>query len=97
MLLIDCPWCGERAQVEFSYGGDAAARRPADPMGAPARAWLDATYLRANPRGPHQEWWHHSAGCRRWLKVRRDTATHRILATGAPGADLGETRSEDSP
>ena len=29
MLLIPCPWCGERNQVEFTYGGDATVRRPA--------------------------------------------------------------------
>jgi hypothetical protein len=23
MLLIECPWCGERAETEFSYGGEA--------------------------------------------------------------------------
>ena len=22
MLLIKCPWCGERAETEFSYGGE---------------------------------------------------------------------------
>ena len=29
MLLIPCPWCGARAQSEFSYGGDATLKRPA--------------------------------------------------------------------
>ena len=29
MLLIPCPWCGPRNQIEFTYGGDATVRRPA--------------------------------------------------------------------
>ena len=31
MLLIDCPWCGERAETEFSYGGEAGIVRPKEP------------------------------------------------------------------
>lgn len=31
MLLIKCPWCGERDETEFSYGGEAAIKRPQDP------------------------------------------------------------------
>jgi len=78
VLLIPCPHCGPRAQVEFSYGGDATVTRP-DPEQASRDEWLDHVYLRANPCGPHLEWWQHSAGCRRWIKVRRDTATHEVL------------------
>ena len=29
MLLIPCPWCGPRSQIEFTYGGDATVKRPA--------------------------------------------------------------------
>jgi sarcosine oxidase subunit delta len=28
MLLIECPWCGERAETEFSYGGEAGIELP---------------------------------------------------------------------
>ena len=28
MLNIKCPYCGERAQKEFAYGGDGTIRRP---------------------------------------------------------------------
>ena len=28
MLEIKCPYCGERSQNEFSYGGDATIKRP---------------------------------------------------------------------
>ena len=86
MLLITCPWCGPRAQIEFTYGGDASVTRPADPDGVSAEAWLDHVYLRDNPRGPHDEWWQHTSGCRSWIKVRRDTWTHRMIGSGPPGA-----------
>jgi heterotetrameric sarcosine oxidase delta subunit len=89
MLLIECPHCGLRAQIEFTYGGDATVSRPPDPDAVDTGEWLDFVYLRENPRGPHVEWWHHSAGCRRWLKVRRDTLTHEISATGTPGSNPG--------
>jgi heterotetrameric sarcosine oxidase delta subunit len=92
MLLIPCPHCGPRAQTEFSYGGDASVVRPnleAEVNCATqaqeklhdmaAHQWLDHIYLRDNPRGSHLEWWQHSSGCRAWIKVRRDTATHQIL------------------
>ena len=80
MLLIPCPWCGPRNQLEFTYGGDATVKRPLPD--APTKPWLEFVYLRDNPRGPHQELWHHSAGCRQWFKVLRDTQTHDILASG---------------
>src|SRR5207237_3645663 len=69
MLLIPCPWCGARNQVEFTYGGDATLRRPAPD--APEAAWVEYVYMRDNPRGPHAELWLHAAGCRRWIVVRR--------------------------
>ncbi len=28
MLLIECPWCGERDESEFSYAGEAHIARP---------------------------------------------------------------------
>ena len=92
MLLIKCPWCGERAETEFTYGGDATVRRP-DPETASETEWLDHIYLRDNPMGPHDEMWQHTSGCRQFLKVRRNVRTHEILATGAPGDVLtgGET------
>jgi heterotetrameric sarcosine oxidase delta subunit len=86
MLLIPCPWCGPRAQSEFSYGGDASLKRPA--ADAPEAEWMAFVYLRDNPAGPHDELWHHSAGCRQWFRVRRDTRTHAILSSARPGAPL---------
>jgi sarcosine oxidase subunit delta len=78
MLTITCPYCGPRGQSEFAYGGDASVQRPADD--ASMEAWFAFVYQRRNPKGPHEEYWQHSVGCRTWLRVTRDTLTHEILA-----------------
>jgi heterotetrameric sarcosine oxidase delta subunit len=76
VLLIFCPHCGARDQTEFAYGGDASVVRPA--ADAPLEAWFAYVYLRDNPAGQHAEYWQHVAGCRRWIRIRRDTVTHEI-------------------
>jgi heterotetrameric sarcosine oxidase delta subunit len=91
MLLIPCPWCGPRAQVEFTYGGDATLKRPA--LDTPEAEWVAYVYLRNNPAGAHVELWQHSAGCRQWILVRRDTRTHEILSSARPD----EPRAENAP
>ena len=60
----------------------AVLTRPA--ADADKQAWMDYVYLRDNPRGAYREFWHHTSGCRRWLIVSRDTATHTV--TGAVDA-----------
>jgi heterotetrameric sarcosine oxidase delta subunit len=80
-MRIPCPFCGERDAREFTYLGDATVTRP-DPAAPEAeRRFFDYVYLRDNPAGPHRELWYHAQGCRSWLKVERDTRTHRV--TGA--------------
>lgn len=78
MLLIECPWCGPRAETEFSYGGEAGIARPADPYALSDAQWADYLFYRSNPRGPHRELWNHDHGCRRWFGVERDTVSYRI-------------------
>jgi len=80
MLLIPCPWCGPRDEVEFHYGGEAHIARPAEPDALDGAAWAEYLFMRSNPKGPFAERWVHHAGCRRWFNLLRDTATHRILA-----------------
>jgi methylglutamate dehydrogenase subunit B len=82
MLLIQCPWCGARDQVEFTYAGDATVQRP--PPEAGEAAFVEYVYLRDNPRGLHRELWQHTGGCRRFLTVERNTLTHEISGTAAP-------------
>lgn len=82
MLLIPCPWCGDRDEVEFGYGGQADVERPADPGALEDAAWTDYLFVRDNPRGWFRERWVHSAGCRRWFTVTRNTLTNEVR-TGA--------------
>ena len=88
-MRIPCPYCGARDSSEFAYLGDATLTRP-DPAAPGAQealqeAFHDYVYLGDNPAGAHLEWWYHAAGCRRWVKVERDTRTHAIA-----GAELAE-------
>jgi sarcosine oxidase subunit delta len=85
MLLIDCPHCGPRPEIEFRCGGEAHIVRPADPSRVDDAAWADFLFHRTNPKGAHAERWLHVHGCQRWFNVVRDTASDRILATYAAG------------
>lgn len=79
MLLIPCPWCGPRNETEFHYGGQAEVSYPADPQTVSDEEWAHFLFYRANPKGPFDERWNHHAGCRRWFRLRRDTATNQII------------------
>lgn len=93
-MLIHCPACGPRSHHEFTYGGDATIVRPA-PDDTDIAKWQAFVYDRENPRGLHQELWHHVFGCRHWLKVTRNVTTHDIsavelLGPHAKDANAGE-------
>ena len=85
MLLIACPYCGDRDETEFHYGGEAHVPYPGDPEALTDAEWAEYLFVRANPKGPFAERWSHAAGCRRWFNVLRHTATHEILATYPAG------------
>lgn len=72
MRLVPCPECGLREANEFVCVGEA----PAHPVRAEGIA--DALYGRPNVKGPVEELWWHKFGCRRWLRLGRDTATNRF-------------------
>jgi heterotetrameric sarcosine oxidase delta subunit len=76
MLLISCPWCGEREETEFGYGGQAHVAYPPDPNALDDETWSKYLFFRANPKGPFAERWVHSAGCRRWFNAVRNTASN---------------------
>ena len=74
--LISCPHCGVRPKEEFTIFGDATAVRPGPD--ASEEVWYAYVYLRDNPKGMIRESWHHTSGCRRFLVVERDNATHAV-------------------
>ncbi len=79
MLLIRCPWCGPRDEVEFRYGGQAGVAVPDDPEALDDAEWARYVFVRANSKGPFAERWVHAAGCRRWFDTVRDTVTNEFL------------------
>ena len=85
MLLIPCPWCGPRDESEFHYGGEAHIVRPTDSDALSDAEWTDYLFMRKNPSGRHLEQWAHSAGCRRWFNVQRDTLTYEIISAYRTG------------
>ncbi|CAH2598963.1 Sarcosine oxidase subunit delta [Rhodovastum atsumiense] len=92
MLLIECPYCGKRPELEFSYGGEAHIARPANPAALTDAEWAEYLYVRTNPKGDYAERWRHVHGCGRYFNVLRNTISDRILATyrtGEPRPDLG--------
>jgi sarcosine oxidase, subunit delta len=92
MLLIACPYCGPRAESEFTCGGESHITRPGPSEKVSDEAWADYLFFRKNPKGVHYERWCHSFGCRQWFNVARDTLTHEIKAVyrmGAPRPGAG--------
>ena len=79
MLRIACPYCGERSEDEFVFGGQAHIVRPEPPAQAGDREWADYLFFRDNPKGLHHERWQHHYGCRQWFNVVRDTVSHEIV------------------
>jgi heterotetrameric sarcosine oxidase beta subunit len=65
---LNRPYGLERFQAGIAY--------PKDPDALTDAEWVDYLFLRDNPKGPFRERWVHSAGCRRWFEVTRDTVTN---------------------
>ena len=91
MLLIDCPWCGEREESEFTCGGEAHLTRPADSEHVSDEVWGEYVFMRKNPKGMHHELWRHSEGCARYFNMARNTVTHEIAGVYRIGETPPET------
>jgi sarcosine oxidase subunit delta len=97
MLVIHCPYCGERPEIEFQYGGEAHIARPEDPSTLSDEAWAEFLYARTNPKGLHIERWRHAHGCQRFFNAVRDTVSDFFLTTykvGEPRVDLEALKQE---
>ena len=82
MLVIPCPWCGDRHESEFVCAGERGPSRPADPGAVSDEAWVAYLTGRRNDKGPSLEIWWHAKGCGLWFTLTRDTQTHAILPAG---------------
>ena len=81
MLLIHCPYCGARPEIEFRYGGEAHIARPSDPSALSDGQWTEFLFLRSNRKGVHAERWRHTHGCGRFFNALRDTVTDQFVAS----------------
>ena len=81
MLLIACPYCGERPELEFAHGGQAHISRPAKPAEVNIQEWTKFLYLRDNVKGLYAERWRHSHGCGKFFNALRDTTTDHFITT----------------
>lgn len=84
MLIVNCPWCGDRDVTEFAYGGEAHIARPLDPDSLTDEQWGDYVFFRKNTKGIHYERWMHAHGCRRWFNAVRDTVTDEFFGSYKP-------------
>ncbi len=86
MILIHCPYCEQTLpELEFAYAGEAHIARPADPSALSDEEWEKYLFIRANPRGRHNERWRHVHGCGRFFNAVRDTATDKFELTYKAG------------
>ena len=93
-MLIPCPWCGNRDESEFSYGGEAHLERPDD--NCSDEEWTEYIFMRKNIKGKNKERWNHSNGCRQWFNAIRDTTTNTFLETSKPGEDYIYIKNDNS-
>ncbi|MEY4952047.1 MAG: hypothetical protein RL299_471 [Pseudomonadota bacterium] len=86
MILIHCPYCEQTLpELEFAYAGEAHIARPADPSTLSDEEWEKYLFIRANPRGRHNERWRHLHGCGRFFNAVRDTVTDKFELTYKAG------------
>lgn len=78
MLIIICPNCGPRNSDEFTYQGERLPRP--DVERTDQGEWRRYLYMKTNANGWVTERWFHTFGCRRFLKVERNTASNEIRA-----------------
>ena len=92
MFRIRCPYCGPRDEPEFRYGGQAHVAYPAAPEDLSDAEWARFLFVRDNSLGRYAERWNHSAGCRRWFNLVRDTGTHEIVGSYRVGEQPADAR-----
>lgn len=97
MLLIQCPHCGARPELEFHCGGEAHIARPQNPSQLNDEAWAEFLFYRANTKGVIAERWNHVHGCQRWFNALRNTVSDEILTTYKMGEPRPQLKEEAQP
>ena len=93
-MLVPCPWCGERDESEFSFGGEAHLERPQESCSD--KEWTEYIFMRKNIKGEHKERWIHINGCRQWFNAVRNTTTNTFLQTSKSGKDYTDIKTNDN-
>lgn len=80
MLLLECPYCGVKAEEsELTPGGEAHLKREGPgSLDGDFEAYM---FERANPKGVCFERWRHSYGCGKWFLAARCTVTLEVFGT----------------
>ena len=74
MLILECPYCGVKAEeTELAPGYEAHLKRFGP--GSSDDDFEAYMFARKNPKGVHFERWRHAYGCGKWFLAARDTAT----------------------
>lgn len=87
MLLVPCPHCGPRNMSDLRLIGE-SVKRP-NPATATRAEWGAYLYLRDNIAGWQIETWYCRAGCRKYFKLERNTATNEFRDAPLPGDKVG--------
>ena len=78
--------------LTFSLSVTAPASESPDPTTTDQAEWRRYLYEKSNPAGWQTERWFHTAGCRCFLIVERNTMTNEIRAVRGANSE-GETSS----
>ena len=80
MLILTCPYCGQKSEeTEFHGGGEAHLKRFGP--GSSDEDFQEYVFIRENPKGVHFERWRHIYGCGKWFHAARCTTTLEIFGT----------------
>ncbi|MDA9223740.1 sarcosine oxidase subunit delta [Tateyamaria sp.] len=80
MLILTCPYCGQKSEeTEFHGGGEAHLKRFGP--GSSDEDFQEYLFVRENPKGVHFERWRHIYGCGKWFHAARCTTTLEIFGT----------------
>ena len=93
-MLVPCPWCGERDESEFSFGGEAHLERPEDSCSD--KELTEYIFMRKNIKVEQKDRWIHINGCRQWFNAVRNTTTNSFLQTSKPGKNYTDIKTNDN-
>ena len=91
MLLIPCPYCGLRAETEFSYGGEAHIARPETRRSSAMPSGPTTSSCAPTPKACCSSAGATATAAGRWFNVARDTVTYEILAVYPHGREAARS------